>query len=57
MCLVVDDKAQYQVKVQGVDISPYPIARGEQVTFSLASNTGTSVLFFISCSDSQACTH
>ncbi|WZZ62528.1 hypothetical protein YC2023_062635 [Brassica napus] len=34
-----DDNAQYQVKVQGVDISPYPIARGEQVTFSLASNT------------------
>nr|VDC72840.1 unnamed protein product [Brassica rapa] len=34
-----NDNEQYQVKVQGVDISPYPIARGEPVTFSLASNT------------------
>ena len=57
MCLVVDDNEQYQVKVQGVDISPYPIARGEPVTFSLASNTGAlSFFFFISCSDNKACT-
>ncbi|KAL0743893.1 hypothetical protein Bca4012_085406 [Brassica carinata] len=33
-----NDDEQYQVKFQGVDISLYPIARGEPVTFSLASN-------------------
>lgn len=38
MC--VDKKASYDVKVSGVDISPYPIARGKDATFSIAATTG-----------------
>ncbi|KAL0855113.1 hypothetical protein Bca101_060265 [Brassica carinata] len=35
-----DNNEEYQVKVHGVDISPYPIARGEPATFSISANAG-----------------
>jgi len=39
-CLVADNNEEYEVKVQGVDITPYPIARGEPATFRISANTG-----------------
>uniref|UniRef100_A0A1J3H0D6 Putative phosphatidylglycerol/phosphatidylinositol transfer protein n=1 Tax=Noccaea caerulescens TaxID=107243 RepID=A0A1J3H0D6_NOCCA len=33
-----DKNEEYEVKVQGVDILPYPISRGEQTTFSISAN-------------------
>ena len=41
MCLIADDNKEYEVKVQGVNILPYPIVRGEPATFSISANTGT----------------
>lgn len=38
---VSDKKAEYDVEVSGVDISPDPIARGQPATFSIAATTGT----------------
>ena len=35
-----DKKAKYDVKVQGVEISPNPIARGKPATFSISATTG-----------------
>ncbi|KAL5545686.1 hypothetical protein UlMin_005373 [Ulmus minor] len=34
------DKKAYDVKVSGVDITPYPVVRGEDATFSIAANAG-----------------
>lgn len=36
-----DKKADYDVEVKGVEISPDPIARGQPATFSIAATTGT----------------
>lgn len=36
-----DKKADYDVKVKAVDISPYPIARGKAAKFSISATTGT----------------
>ncbi|CAN8269441.1 unnamed protein product [Cochlearia groenlandica] len=38
-----DDNEKYQVKVQSVDISPYPIARGEPATFTISANTDNAI--------------
>ncbi|XP_060671954.1 uncharacterized protein LOC132803304 [Ziziphus jujuba] len=35
----MDKKAEYDVKVKAVDISPYPIARGKPTTFSISATT------------------
>ncbi|XP_047163448.1 putative phosphatidylglycerol/phosphatidylinositol transfer protein DDB_G0282179 [Vigna umbellata] len=35
-----DKKADYDVEVSGVEISPDPIARGQPATFSIAATTG-----------------
>ncbi|XP_074570763.1 phosphatidylglycerol/phosphatidylinositol transfer protein-like [Curcuma longa] len=35
--------ANYPVKVSGVDISPYPITRGEQTTFNISAFTGDEI--------------
>lgn len=35
-----DKKTEYDVKVQGVEISPYPVARGRTATFSISASTG-----------------
>ncbi|KAL0857734.1 hypothetical protein Bca101_062888 [Brassica carinata] len=34
-----DGKEEYEVKVQRIDISSYPIVRGEPATFSISVNT------------------
>ncbi|XWS59359.1 hypothetical protein CRYUN_Cryun08bG0114700 [Craigia yunnanensis] len=38
-----DKKAEYDVKVQGVEISPNPIARGKPATFSISATTGAAI--------------
>ncbi|KAJ8754541.1 hypothetical protein K2173_005702 [Erythroxylum novogranatense] len=38
-----DKKEEYDVKVNGVEITPYPIARGEPATFSISANTDKSI--------------
>ncbi|XP_015900386.3 uncharacterized protein LOC107433603 [Ziziphus jujuba] len=38
-----DKKAEYDVKVKAVDISPYPIARGKPATFSISATTGEAI--------------
>ncbi|KAK8672099.1 hypothetical protein V6N13_110473 [Hibiscus sabdariffa] len=38
-----DKQAEYDVKVQGVEISPNPIARGKPATFSIAATTGAAI--------------
>ncbi|XVF07505.1 hypothetical protein REPUB_Repub06bG0144800 [Reevesia pubescens] len=54
LCLVVpltvandvtycDQKAEYDVKVQGVEISPNPVARGKPATFSIAATTDAAI--------------
>ncbi|CAG7891272.1 hypothetical protein BRARA_B00208 [Brassica rapa] len=35
-----EENAEYEVKVKEVDISPYPIARGEPATFTISATTG-----------------
>ncbi|WOL07919.1 phosphatidylglycerol/phosphatidylinositol transfer protein [Canna indica] len=32
--------ADYPVKVSGIEITPYPIVRGEPATFNISANTG-----------------
>ncbi|CAL9220450.1 unnamed protein product [Arabidopsis halleri] len=38
-----DNNEEYEVKVQGVDIIPYPVARGAPATFSISANTDTEI--------------
>lgn len=38
-----DTKADYGVRVQGVEISPNPVARGKQATFSISANTDRAI--------------
>ncbi|KAM3738094.1 hypothetical protein ACB098_09G107700 [Castanea mollissima] len=38
-----DKKADYDVKVSGVEIVPYPIARGKTATFSISASTGKNI--------------
>lgn len=38
--LAADKKADYAVKVKGVDIDPYPVARGKEAKFSISASTG-----------------
>ncbi|GMJ10632.1 hypothetical protein like AT3G11780 [Hibiscus trionum] len=38
-----DKQAEYDVKVEGVEISPNPIARGKPATFSIAATTGSAI--------------
>ncbi|VVA97276.1 unnamed protein product [Arabis nemorensis] len=38
-----DNNEEYEVKVQGVDISPNPIARGQPATFSISANTDNAI--------------
>lgn len=35
-----DKKADYDVEVKGVEITPDPIARGQPATFNIAATTG-----------------
>ncbi|KAL1545613.1 putative phosphatidylglycerol/phosphatidylinositol transfer protein [Salvia divinorum] len=35
-----DKKANYIVKVNGLDINPYPISRGSNTTFAISATTG-----------------
>ncbi|GMY14408.1 putative phosphatidylglycerol/ phosphatidylinositol transfer protein DDB_G0282179 [Fagus crenata] len=54
LCLVVpftlatevkycDRKADYDVKVNGIEINPNPIARGKPATFSISATTGKEI--------------
>ncbi|KAL6141626.1 hypothetical protein ACLB2K_059914 [Fragaria x ananassa] len=38
-----DKNADYAVKVTGLDINPYPIARGKPASFNIAATTGESI--------------
>ncbi|GAV85736.1 E1_DerP2_DerF2 domain-containing protein [Cephalotus follicularis] len=38
-----DKKGDYAVKVTGVDISPYPVARGKAATFSISAIAGEAI--------------
>jgi len=38
-----DKKADYSVKVRGLDIDPYPIARGKPASFNIAATTGEAI--------------
>ncbi|WCJ34166.1 MD-2-related lipid recognition domain-containing protein / ML domain-containing protein [Euphorbia peplus] len=38
-----DKKGDYNVKVQGVEISPNPVARGAPATFSISANSGVAI--------------
>ncbi|XP_030531856.1 putative phosphatidylglycerol/phosphatidylinositol transfer protein DDB_G0282179 [Rhodamnia argentea] len=38
-----DKKTEYDVKVQGVEISPNPVARGRTATFSISASTGLAI--------------
>ncbi|KAM3339832.1 putative phosphatidylglycerol/phosphatidylinositol transfer protein DDB [Capsicum galapagoense] len=38
-----DKKANYVVKVCGVDITPYPVKRGKESTFSIAATTDDNI--------------
>lgn len=54
MRVVADKNEEYEVKVQGVDILPYPISRGEETTFSIsANNTGTLDFSSFLCSNTS----
>lgn len=37
-----DKKTDYDVKVSGVEISPYPVQRGKAATFSISASTSRS---------------
>ena len=41
MWISSDKKADYAVKVRGLDIDPYPIARGKPASFNIAATTGS----------------
>ncbi|XP_060196582.1 uncharacterized protein LOC132625941 isoform X1 [Lycium barbarum] len=36
-------RANYDVKVGGIDITPYPVSGGKKTTFSISANTGKSL--------------
>ncbi|XP_059278507.1 uncharacterized protein LOC132032796 isoform X1 [Lycium ferocissimum] len=36
-------RANYDVKVSGIDITPYPVSGGKKTTFSISANTGKSL--------------
>uniref|UniRef100_A0A7N0RGP9 MD-2-related lipid-recognition domain-containing protein n=1 Tax=Kalanchoe fedtschenkoi TaxID=63787 RepID=A0A7N0RGP9_KALFE len=38
-----DKKGNYDVKVEGVEISPYPVARGKPATFSISATSGEKI--------------
>ncbi|KAF7154011.1 hypothetical protein RHSIM_Rhsim01G0068700 [Rhododendron simsii] len=38
-----DKKGDYDVKVSGVEISPYPIVKGKPATFSISASAGKAV--------------
>ncbi|KAI4300534.1 hypothetical protein L6164_033903 [Bauhinia variegata] len=38
-----DKDSKYDVKVSGVEITPYPIARGQPATFSISATTGQAI--------------
>ncbi|PKI42960.1 putative phosphatidylglycerol/phosphatidylinositol transfer protein DDB_G0282179 [Punica granatum] len=38
-----DKKTEYDVKVSGVEISPYPVARGKAATFSISASTAETI--------------
>lgn len=38
-----DKKTEYSVKVSGVEISPYPVVRGQAATFSISATTGEAI--------------
>ncbi|KAL6958675.1 hypothetical protein U1Q18_008027 [Sarracenia purpurea var. burkii] len=38
-----DKKASYDVKVSGVEISPYPVARGTTTTYSFSASAGKAI--------------
>ncbi|XP_024028417.1 putative phosphatidylglycerol/phosphatidylinositol transfer protein DDB_G0282179 [Morus notabilis] len=38
-----DTSAVYDVKVEGIEISPYPVERGKPVTFTINANTGAEI--------------
>ncbi|KAK4749906.1 hypothetical protein SAY87_027355 [Trapa incisa] len=49
LCLATDvsycnKKIEYGVKVSGVEISPYPVARGKAATFSISASTAEAIL-------------
>ncbi|KAK3029278.1 hypothetical protein RJ639_039518, partial [Escallonia herrerae] len=39
-------KADYDIKVSGVEISPFPVARGKETTFSIAASTSSPQFFY-----------
>lgn len=48
-----DKRANYDVKVSKIDITPYPVKGGKTTTFSIIADTGNKLhacsLFFFSC--------
>ncbi|XP_047332382.1 putative phosphatidylglycerol/phosphatidylinositol transfer protein DDB_G0282179 [Impatiens glandulifera] len=38
-----NNKANYDVKVNGVEISPYPVSRGVDTIFSISASTGEAI--------------
>ncbi|KAF8403390.1 hypothetical protein HHK36_011492 [Tetracentron sinense] len=38
-----DKKGNYDVKVKGVEISPYPVVSGNPATFSISASTGQAI--------------
>lgn len=48
MCL---DKANYDVKISGVEIKPYPVKRGKTATFSISASTGNYFVLLTTLSD------
>ncbi|XP_057498254.1 uncharacterized protein LOC130782839 [Actinidia eriantha] len=38
-----DKKASYDVKVSGIEISPYPVVRSKLTTFSISASTGETI--------------
>jgi hypothetical protein len=44
MC--VDKKANYPVKVSGIEISPYPVESGEPANFKISATSGNFCLVF-----------
>lgn len=48
MCI---DNANYDVKINGVEIKPYPVSRGKKTTFSISASTGNYFVLFTTSSD------
>ncbi|KAL6988135.1 hypothetical protein U1Q18_013883 [Sarracenia purpurea var. burkii] len=38
-----DNKADYDVRVSGVEISPYPVVKGKPATFSISASAGEAI--------------